>query len=53
MERLTRMFDYLMENPEKAPGLDSEQMPRHRAVCDYIAGMTDRYFLRIYDSLFA
>jgi dGTP triphosphohydrolase len=25
----------------------------HRAVCNFIAGMTDRYFLRFYDGLFA
>jgi dGTPase len=50
--RLTRMFEYLMDHPEKAPGLDPCQKPRHRAVCDYIAGMTDRYFFRVYASLF-
>ncbi len=52
IERLTRMFRYLMDHPEKAPGLDPEKMPRHRAVCDYIAGMTDRYFFRVYEGLF-
>ena len=52
MEHLIQMFRYLMENPEKA-GLDAAQTPRHRAVCDYIAGMTDRYFLQVYGKLFA
>jgi dGTP triphosphohydrolase len=32
----------LRERPEK---------PLHRAVCDYIAGMTDGYFLRVYTAL--
>jgi dGTPase len=50
--RLTRMFVYLMEHPEEAPGLDPGKQPRYRAVCDYIAGMTDRYFFRIYSGLF-
>lgn len=50
--RLTRLFEYLMEHPEKAPGLDPEKTPRHRAVCDYVAGMTDRYFARVFNSLF-
>ena len=27
-------------------------VPVHRAVCDFIAGMTDRYFLRFYEALF-
>jgi dGTPase len=52
IERLTRMFEYLMEHPEGAAGLDPSKEPRHRAVCDFIAGMTDRYFFRIYDTLF-
>jgi dGTPase len=50
--RLTRLCGYLMEHPEQAPGLDPEKQPRHRAVCDYIAGMTDRYFFRVYEGLF-
>jgi dGTPase len=38
--KLERMFDYLVER----------DTPRN--VCDFIAGMTDRYFLRYYESLF-
>ena len=52
IERLTRMFEYLMKHPEAAVGLDPAKEPRHRAVCDFIAGMTDRYFFRVYESLF-
>jgi dGTP triphosphohydrolase len=26
--------------------------PQPRDVCNFIAGMTDRYFLRLYDTLF-
>jgi dGTPase len=52
MDRLNRMFDYLMLYPERVPAIDTESGPLHRAVCDFIAGMTDRYFFRIYDSLF-
>jgi dGTPase len=50
--RLTRMFEYLMLHPEMVPGIDEVWRPTHRAVCDFIAGMTDRYFFRVYDSLF-
>jgi dGTPase len=52
--RLTRMFDYLLAHPEALPPQDDEEalpVPLHRAVCDYLAGMTDRYFLRMYDKL--
>lgn len=52
MERLEKMFKYLMEHPGKVRGLDPEKAPRHRAVCDFIAGMTDRYFFQVYDTLF-
>ena len=49
---LRRTFEYLVEHPEKVPGYDgNHSLPR--AVCDFIAGMTDRYFLRFYESLFA
>ena len=38
--RLSRLFAVLVERGDTP-----------RAVCDFIAGMTDRYFLRYYDSL--
>jgi dGTPase len=45
--KLDQMFEYLMTHPEKMGGDGG-----HRGVCDFIAGMTDRYFLRFYDGLF-
>jgi dGTPase len=54
MERLARLFEYLMNHPELLPGDgrdEGDSKPLHRAVCDYIAGMTDGYFLRIYSAL--
>jgi dGTPase len=50
-EQLSRMFDYLMRHPDKVPGADTAERPLHRTVCDYIAGMTDRYFLSMYQTL--
>ena len=50
--RLSRMFEHLMANPQTVPGIDNEGRSTHRAVCDYIAGMTDRYFFRVYETLF-
>ena len=46
--KLDRMFGYLLEHPA-ANGL-ATTTPRD--VCNLIAGMTDRYFLRWYDTLF-
>lgn len=51
MMRLQQMFGYLMKHPEKLPRIDDEDVPLHRAVCDFIASMTDRYFLALYQSL--
>jgi dGTPase len=57
MARLARLFEHLMAHPNLLPGNDSddesgsESTPLHRAVCDYIAGMTDGYFLRVYTAL--
>jgi len=43
------LFDFYMNDPERLPKGYAEQAresPRHRVVCDYIAGMTDHYLLR-------
>jgi len=48
-QRIAAMFDYYLKQPDKMPEpycALSRTEPCHRVVCDYIAGMTDRYFLR-------
>lgn len=50
--RLDRLFEYLLAHPEMAHADDDPDVPRHRAICDFIAGMTDRYFLRFYKNVF-
>ena len=45
--KLDRMFEHLLNHPQEA-GLSGEP----REVCDFIAGMTDRYFLRMHERLF-
>jgi dGTPase len=50
MGRLAHLFEYLMAHPDLLPK-DYQEKPLHRAVCDYIAGMTDGYFLRVYNAL--
>ena len=46
---LDALFQFFMKNPDRMPRFYSElakKEPRHRVVCDYIAGMTDHYLLR-------
>jgi dGTPase len=53
IEKLDRLFEYLLAHPDKLPvDRDAAAPPLQRAVCDFIAGMTDRYFLRFYDTVF-
>lgn len=45
---LETLFEYYIHNLEKLPDefiqrMEQRQEPAYRAVCDYIAGMTDRY----------
>lgn len=52
---LTALFEYFSKNPLRMPALyvrnlDSE--PVERCVCDYLAGMTDRYAIDLYRDLF-
>jgi dGTPase len=51
MERLALLFGYLMAHPDLVPAGGDGKPPLHRAVCDYIAGMTDGYFQRVYTAL--
>jgi dGTPase len=57
-KRIVRaLFDLFMAEPETLPpqwrtGSPGGEVGQARAVCDYIAGMTDRYALREYGRLF-
>ena len=49
VEALAQLFDLYMEHPESMPKAYAKltaERPRHRVVCDYIAGMTDHFLLR-------
>jgi len=55
---LTQLFQALMDNPSLLPndwsaqcGLPGESRTA-RAVCDYVAGMTDRFALQEYRRIF-
>ena len=52
---LTQMFAYFMEHAEKLPQpylqlLEKDE--KERVVCDYLSGMTDRYAISVFESLF-
>jgi dGTPase len=52
---LAELFEFYVANPENLPSSYVESLdasPVHRVVCDYIAGMTDGFFLRQYQQAF-
>jgi dGTPase len=51
--KMSELFDILLQNPESIPGYrdNADRAPTYRMVCDYIAGMTDGYLLRIHRDL--
>jgi dGTPase len=51
-QKIGALFEILTAEPERLPAAYEEQLSGQRVeriVCDYIAGMTDAYFLRIYN----
>ena len=55
MELLARLFEYFVRYPQKMPELYRRNMETEsveRCVCDYVAGMTDRYAIDLYKELF-
>ncbi len=54
--QIAELFDFWVTHPDKLPANYVESLansPIHRVVCDYIAGMTDGYFLRCYQQTFS
>ncbi len=52
---LTALFEVYLRNPQQLPHTTRQRLKKedtHRVVCDYIAGMTDRYALAEYKKLF-
>jgi dGTPase len=51
---LGSLFERLCQNPKRMPGYFQRFIPEHglqRAVCDYIAGMTDRFCLKMLENV--
>jgi dGTPase len=54
MAQIAELFEFFLQHPERLPETYREQTagePAHRAVCDYIAGMTDGFFRRTYEQM--
>lgn len=54
-ELLFRLFEYFSKNPTRMPELyvrNLEEEGVGRCVCDYLAGMTDRYAIDLYRELY-
>ncbi len=54
VRKMGELFDFFIAHPDRvSPGYreNLDRMPAHRVVCDYIAGMTDAYFMRVYNEL--
>jgi dGTPase len=52
--KVAELFDFLLRHPEAMPAgyvEETSDLPRHRIVCDYIAGMTDGFFARTYEQM--
>ena len=49
---ITELYRYLLKNPDKMPEKVSDQQPLERMVCDFIAGMTDRYAIRLFEEIY-
>jgi dGTPase len=52
MAMIGELFAFFLAHPDRLPEAYREQNegePPHRIVCDYIAGMTDAFFRRVYD----
>lgn len=54
---IVMLFQYYMDNPEKLPEeyryfMENKGVNKERAVCDYIAGMSDSYAIDKFEELF-
>jgi len=49
---LTGLFEYFMKNPQKLPKNLPEEENIIIKIRDFLAGMTDRYAIELYESIF-
>lgn len=52
LHMISELFRFFLDHPQRLPRPDyGSEVPLHRAVCDYIAGMTDGYFRRVHHEM--
>ena len=55
-DMLRKLYEYFIKHPEKMPADEYSVSDMgesvERRVCDYIAGMTDRYAISVFENLF-
>ncbi len=54
VSKMRKLFHFLLEHPDRISAGYREHLedtPVHRVVCDYLAGMTDSYLVRMYEEL--
>jgi len=52
---LEELFEYYLQNPSKLGTLSRKRIRKegqHRAICDYLSGMTDRYAIQEHQRVF-
>ena len=52
-QMVTELFRFYLESPGRLPAAYQARAgrePLHRVICDYVAGMTDTYLLRLYQA---
>jgi dGTPase len=55
VEMLRILYDHYVKHPEELPGVykkNLERYPVDRCVCDFVAGMTDRYAIDLFRELY-
>jgi len=55
MSMVEELFHFFLDRPDRLPQPYTERIssePAHRVICDYIAGMTDAFFRRTFESIF-
>lgn len=54
MSMVAELFQFFCRHPDRLPQPYDEQAhtePAHRVICDYIAGMTDAFFVRTFETM--
>jgi dGTPase len=48
---IKKLFDRINTNPSKYLSKEQLKLNKHRAIADFISGMTDRYAINLYNNI--